>query len=270
MNYGFFDYKYLIEGYHGQDFDGVMRYVFLFFCLSSIPILVYSLRKVKHTTVTKTLRFLSIFMILLEIVKVSWESYWDIATGQGFNAGGILPLDTCSLFLYMLPLAAWGKGKVRTCALAWLSTLGLVGGVSNVLFLQALKYYPFWTFGAMFSMTYHYNMVFVALWIVVTHYLEFKPVHMLYAFAPHLLFSALVIFLDYRFGWDYMLYRSAGGVPVIEGIAGTWMQEGTPWFTTILMLGLYFLFTAFFTLLYSRMQKNAYPARQYVYRKRIL
>ena len=265
MEYGFFDYKYLIEGYHGQDFDGAMRYVFLVFCFASIPALIFLLRNTKHTTVTKVLRFLAIFMIVLEVAKVSWESYWDIKTGQGFNAGGILPFDTCSLFLYMLPLAAWGKGKVRTCALGWLSTLGLVGGVSNVLFLQALKYYPFWTFGAMFSMVYHYLMVFVALWIVATRYLVFKPVTMFYAFFPHLLFSVLVIALDYHFGWDYMLYRFAGGVPFVEGVASDWMAAGTPYLTTLLMLGLYFLFTALFTLLYTNAQSSAHPSERYVY-----
>ena len=256
MEYGFFDYKYNISGYSGQHFDGAERYFYLAFCFIVIPILVYLLRKTDHRKMTAFFRALAVFMIVLEIAKVSWESYWDVTTGRGFNAGGILPLDTCSLFLFTLPLVGFGRGKVKECGAAWLATLGLVGGVSNILFIQALKWYPIFTFGAFFSMFYHFMMAFVALWIVVSRYIGFRPKDIIYGFIPHAVFSVPVIILDYVFGWDYMLYREAGGVPVIEGVADKLADRGMNWVTTVMMLGIYFAFCAAFTGLYVLVQRK--------------
>ncbi|MBR7092153.1 MAG: YwaF family protein [Clostridia bacterium] len=254
MQYGFFDYKYNIEGYAGQDFDNEMRYVYMIFCLVAVPLLAFLLRKVRHEKITVTLRALAVFIFALEVVKLVWESYYDVTTGRGFNYGGILPFDTCSMFTFLLPLAAFSRGRVRESALAWLATIGLAGGLSNILFLQALKWYPFWTFGAMFSMIFHFSMAFVALWIVTSGYLRFRPGHILYAYIPHFLFSVVVIALDYIFDWDYMLYRHAGGVPLMEGVADRLNAAGYPWLTTGLMLLIYLAIAAMFAMLYTWLQ----------------
>ena len=255
MDYGFFDYKYNIAGYAGQDFDNGMRYVYMVFCLVMIPLLVFLFRKADRKRVTYTLRALSIFMIVLDVTKIVWESYWDITTGQGFNFGGLLPLDTCSIFLFVLPVAAFGKGKLQEYSLAWLVTFGFVGGFANVLFIQGLKWYPFWTFGAMYSMIYHFVMVFTALWIVATLYLKVKPKHILYALVPHGIFSLIAIPLNYVFGWDYMLYRRAGGVPAVEGISDKLIESGLPWVTPLIMIAVYVSLDAAFIGLYILWQK---------------
>lgn len=257
MEYGFFDYKYNIVGYAGQHYDGKERYYFMAFCLVAIPLLVALLRKTDHSTMTSFFRTLAVVMLILQVTKMTWESYWDITTGRGFNFEGLLPLDTCSLFLYTLPFAGFGKGKVKRCAVAWLATLGFVGGVSNILFLRALKWYPVFTFGATFSMFYHFMMVFVAVWIVASRYLEFTGKDIIFAFIPHVLFSVPVIALDYIFNWDYMLYRSAGGVPVIEGVAERLRDSGAQWVTTLIMLGAYFGLTAMLTGVYIALQRTA-------------
>lgn len=109
--YSFFDYKYNIEGYHGQDFDGSMRTVYLVFSLVTILILAILLRKMSRKSMTRYLRFAGLFLIVLEVAKVTWESIWDVRTGRGFNAGGILPLETCSMFMVMAPVAGFGRGK---------------------------------------------------------------------------------------------------------------------------------------------------------------
>ena len=261
FDYNFFDYKYNIAGYSGQHFDGAERYAYMIFCFVAIPVLVYLLRKTSHRRMTVFFRYLAVLMILLEITKVSWESYWDVATGRGFNFGGILPLDTCSLFLFTLPFAGFGSGKVKECATAWLATLGLAGGLSNVLFIQALKWYPILSFGAFFSMFYHFMMVFVALWIVASGYLKFSFRHTLYAFLPHVVFSVPVIILDYIFGWDYMLYREASGVPVLSGAADRLRESGMTWLVTVIMLAVYLGLCAGLCGLYTFLQKKVAERR---------
>ena len=261
MNYRFFDYKYSIEGYCGQDFESWVRYGYMAFCLILIPIAVFLLRKTRHERMTAVFRFLSVGVILMETAKITWESWWDIRLGYGFNAGGILPLDTCSLFLFLLPVAGFARGKAHECASAWLATLGLAGGLSNVLFPQALKWYPVLTFGATVSLIHHALMLFVALWIVVTGYHRFRPADVGIAFLPHAVFSVPVIAADYRFRWDYMLYSRAGGVPLIETAAGKLDRIGMNWVTTLMMILIYFLLAWMLSALYARCQRQKATVR---------
>lgn len=249
-NYGFFDYKYNIEGYCGQDYDGPARTIYMVFTLVSIVVLLFLLRKAKKERVDTFLKILAVVMVVLEASKVIWESYYDITTGRGFNAGGILPLDVCSIFMYSLLLGAFGIGKIRRFGLGWMSTMGVVGGLSNVFFIQGLKWYPFFTFGAFYSMIWHYMMVFTGLFVVVTDFFRPSFSDIGRSFALHGLVSAIVIPIDYVKGWDYMLYVEAGGVPIIEDLSDRLAVIGKRWLTTPLMLAVYLVFTALFITCY--------------------
>ena len=247
--YNFFDYKYNIPNYGGEDFDN-LRYIFTIICLLTIPLVFIFLRKAKHQHVDIFLKVISILMIVLEITKVSWESYWDIKTGRGFNAGGILPFETCSLFMYTLLFAAWGKGGAKNCALAWISTIGFVGGMANAFFLNALKWYPILTFGAFHSMIFHWMMIFTAMLLIASGYKKFEWKDIFYAFIPHLIFSTFVITIDYAMKWDYMLYRDAGGVPFVEDVADKLNAQNLQFVTTLIMLGIYAFIPVVFTSIY--------------------
>ena len=65
-------------------------------------------------------------MTVLEVVKITWES----TTGNEvrLEVTGILPLYPCSIFMYAMPFAIWGKGKVKQAACGYVCTLGLLGG----------------------------------------------------------------------------------------------------------------------------------------------
>lgn len=249
-NYGFFDYKYNIEGYSGQDYDGAGRTIFLVFSIVAILALLIIFRNAKHRNVARYLTVVAIALPILEITKIVWESRWDIRTGRGFNWEGLLPLYTCSMFMYALILWRFSKGKLRRAALAWLATIGFVGGVSNLIFLRGLKWYPFFTFGAMYSMTFHFVMTFTALFIVVTGFIRFEWLDVLWAFALHAAFSAVVIPIDYIFHWDYMQYYEAGGVPLFEDLAERCADAGARFLCVPLMLAAYFVLDSFLSALY--------------------
>lgn len=253
--YSFFDYKYNIEGYSGQDYDGAGRWVYLVFSVVAILAMLIIFRNAKKKNIERYLKIVAVIMPILEITKVTWESRWDIVTGRGFNWEGLLPLYTCSLFIYCMLFAAFGKGKVRDYCLAWVATLGFVGGVSNLIFIRGLKWYPFFTFGAFYSMFFHFIMVFTALFIVVTGYRRFEWRDILRAFAVHCFFSLIIIPIDYIFGWDYMQYYDAGGVPVIENIVDKFEQINARALAIPLMLGLYFLLDGFLLTVYIGLQR---------------
>ena len=237
--YGFFDYKYNIPDYAGQDYDSYWRYVYLGVSVGLIILLLILFRKAGREGIQKYLRVLGIGMIALYLGKTIWESYFDITTGRGFNEG-ILPLDTCSIIMLAAPLAGFGKGKVAKLGAGWLATGSVVGGISNLLFLQALNYYPFFTFGAFYSMIWHFLMVFTGLLLLVTNYVEASFKTVLHGFILHMLFSVIVIPFDYIRKADFMLYYMAGGVPLISAWGEALAAKNLHFVTTIIMVIAYF------------------------------
>ena len=123
-------YKDFIKDYHGQDYFGTTHVVAMIVLTLLIITLLIVFRNAKTESVDKFLKILSIIVPVLETVKIVWESYFDIKMGHGFNWTGLLPLYTCSLFIYTLPLAAWTKGKVKEVAVCWLGTIGVFGGLT--------------------------------------------------------------------------------------------------------------------------------------------
>ena len=254
--YRFFDYKYNIAGYDGQDYYGIMHSVYQLICIIFIPLLVRLFKNKDSKTITKMMRVIAIALIIEEITKITWESYWDIKTGQGFNFYGILPLETCSLFIYSLTAAAFGKGKVREYALCWMSSIGIIGGASYIIFTNALKWYPFFTYGAFHSMIFHFLMVFMGLLVIFSSMHRFTLSDINHGFMPQLLLATLVIPLDYLFNWDYMLLHHAYGVPIIESIGEILEKGSMPFVTTLLMLLLYYVIGGVMTVIAIRIQSR--------------
>ena len=219
-NCNFFDYKYNIEGYSGQDFNGIAQYLYLIISTTLIIILLFILRKSSKERVLKIIRFTGIFLILFYITKTTWESIYDIKLTGSFNYG-LLPFDTCSIPMLACIIAGFGKGKPKKMAECWLATGGVVGGIGAMVVLNAFKYYPFFSFGAFYSMLWHFIMVFLGLLLIVTNYVEIKYSSILYGFLLHLIISIIVVPIDFIFDFDFMLYKELGGIPVFENIAST-------------------------------------------------
>lgn len=242
--YGFFDYKYNIEGYSGQDYDNGGRMLYLIVSIVLLFVLGFLFRKTKKEKVLNYIRISGIVFTVMYIIKTVWESYWDIKTGRGFNTG-ILPLDTCSIIMWASLTAGFAKGKLKEAADGWLITGSFVGGVSNLLFLRGLIYYPFFTFGAFYSMLWHFFMVFTSVLLITTNYVELNFKTVIKAFIFHMAFSVIVITYDYIMKEDFMLYYDAGGAPLIEDIASKLAANGLRFLTTIIMIVTYFgLFNA--------------------------
>ena len=64
MNYEFFDYKYNIFGYNGQDFESVIRILYLIISIVLLPVLAEMTRKKGIKTAERIFRFLSIYLII--------------------------------------------------------------------------------------------------------------------------------------------------------------------------------------------------------------
>ena len=235
MNYGFFDYKYNIENF-SSDLFSTPHIVFIALAFVSAILIVAFSNKTKTATVERFLKIASIVVALFEITKISWESYYDITTGRGFNTIGLLPLYTCSVYIYAMLVSAWGKGKPREYALSFLTTVSLLAGGICVVQCNGLNYYPFWTFGAFYSLFFHYAMLATGMFLLGSGYKKLNFSDALKAFVAVLVVSAIAIPVNYIFKADYMLLYEAGGVPLLSSLAPKMASAGLRWLFTIIML----------------------------------
>ena len=234
MDYGFFDHKLFIEGFTSDLFSTPhIVYIVLVYVLGTA--VSFALRHARRERITAFLRALSVVMPILEITKITWESYYDIKYGDGFNAGGILPLYTCSLFIYTVIAAAWGRGKVREIALSFISTIGLLYGAVGVIYCNGLNFYPFWTFGAFYSLIFHSTMFITGLYLVVSGYKRLTWRDMFYPLIPIAILCVIAIPVNYIYDADYMLIHKGGGVPLYEDIATYLASRGLRPLYTLLM-----------------------------------
>ena len=239
-NYNFFAYKYNIPGYTGQDHGGLAQYLYLAISAVLLVTLLIALRRTKRDTVRRMIGVLGIFLTALYIGKTAWESYYDVRLNGGFNFY-LLPFDSCSLIMPAALIAGFGKGKISDAASCWIAPGGVVGGFAAMLFLNAFYFYPFLSFGALYSMLWHFLMVFMGLLILVTtpRNIRFSTVTRGYLF--HLVASVVVIPVDFIWKFDFMLYRELGGVPFFEGVASRLTDKGLVFLNPPMMLILYFL-----------------------------
>ncbi len=239
-NYSFFDYKYNIEGYNGQDYGGMAQYLYLFISVILLVVLLILLRKVSREKVLIIIRIVSIFLILFYFSKTIWESIYDIKVMGSFNTG-LLPFDACSIVMLASLISGFGRGKIKIMADSWLITGSIVGGVATMLFLNAFKYYPFFSFGAFYSMIWHFIMVFIGLLLIVTNYVDLKYTNVINGFLFHFLISLIIIPLDFIYQWDFMMYLNLGGIPFFENLASILTNNNLQFLNPIMMLLLYFI-----------------------------
>lgn len=238
-SYNFFDYKYNIAGYTGQDFGGPAQWLYLAISFILMVLLLYLLRKSSRKKVLKIIKGISLFLVVLYVGKTTWETIYDIKYTGSFNTG-LLPLDTCSIVMFAGILAGYAKGKIQKISECWLATGSVVGGIATMVVLNAFKYYPFLSFGAFYSMIWHFLMVFIGLLLIVTNYVEMKYSTIINGFILQFVFSLVVIPIDFIFNWDFMMFLNLGGIPIFEDVATNLTSLNLQFLNPILMLALYF------------------------------
>ena len=259
-DYGFFDYKYNIPGYEGQDYGGTAQYVYLSVALVIIFAASFALRNIRRENVRKIVGALGIFLTLFYICKTGWESYYDIQKFGSFNLG-LLPLDTCSVIMPAAIIAAYGRGRLREAAECWVATGGFVGGFATMLFLNAFKYYPFFSFGAFYSMLWHMLMVFMSFITIISMRPKIKFRTVTAGFAFHCVFMLVAIPVDFALDMDFMLCKKMGGVPFFEDVASSLSEAGLAFLNPLIMAALYFVsFSLVFFVAAALKNRRKHPA----------
>ena len=238
MNYSFFDYKYNIANF-SSDLFSIWHIIYIVLAYLSVIILCILLPKKKKHNIDLFLKIIGISVLIAEISKVSFESYYDITTGRGFNFGGILPVYTCSIFIFTSLLAGFTKGKIKDICLSFLTTVGLISGAIGVVYCNGLNFYPFWTFGAFYSLFFHYSMMLTGIILLASKYKKLEWKDALYAWIPIVIMAIFAVPLNIIYNADYMLLHDASGVPLMHDLALFLIDHKFGFIFTIIMLVTY-------------------------------
>jgi len=226
------DFKYLIENFFthkdklapAEQLPGTMftplHFIVAAIILAAVIVSAILIRK-KGKLIRPVFIGLWVFVSVFEIVKIVWES----TTGNvaHLEVTGILPLYPCSIFMYAMPFAIWGKGKIRHAACAYVCTLGLIGGSVNFFYPMTVLYrYSIISFSAMHSMIYHGVMLFTCLTMLLSGYHKYTKadgaLDLFLPCVPTLIVSIPANIVNYTFCADYMFFRGTSAFfPAIFG-----------------------------------------------------
>ena len=231
----FFKYKDDFIGFT-PDTYGLAHIILLIVSFAFMIGMMFYVSKKDETWMTKFLKVMSIVVFVNEVIYVTWEAIQCHNHGHSFNFDSSLSLYTCSLFIYCLIPAAWAKGKVKEICLAFITTVGLLAGITGIFTVNGFKYWPIFTYGALYSYFFHYTMTFVALAILVSRYYKVTLKSVLYSFIPIAILSVIVIPVDYALKADYMLLYSGDGAPLMPTLANALASHGLRGIYTAIML----------------------------------
>ena len=242
--YHFFDYKYNIPSFDSDLFSAPHIIYIILAIISAILVIIFR-KKIKTDHFNLIFKILSIIIIALEISKMSFESYYDITTGRGFNKEGLLPIYTCSLYIYCMFLQAFFKGKLREYSLSFLTTIGMLAGLIGMIYCNGLNWYPFWTFGAFYSLFFHYAMFITGVIMLATRYVELDKRDIIKAWVPILIISFIALPVNSEYGADYMQIYEGSGVPLMSNLAKVLAAHKLRWLFSLIMIASYLILSSF-------------------------
>lgn len=181
-------------------------------------------------------------VVILEVTKIIWETCSGKAVS--FEWGGIMPLYPCSIFMYAMPLAIWGKGNVRRAGCGYVCSLGLLGGAINFVYpANVLSNYSCISFAGMHTLFYHGVMVFCAATMLLTGYHRYTGIkkwwELLIPAAPALAVSVVANIVNFSpIDSDYMFFK-------LESFFFAPVGAASPdWLSVVLVYGIYLLIHA--------------------------
>lgn len=148
---------------------------------------------------------------VLEAVKIVWETCAGAVVEV--NWVGILPLYPCSIFMYAMPFAIWGRGLVRRAAQGYVCTLGLLGGLINFVYpANILSAYSCISFAGMHTFFYHGAIVLCAITMLLSGDHRYTGVQkwweLLLPSVPFLAVSVIANLVNFSpINADYMFFK---------------------------------------------------------------
>ena len=189
---------------------------------------------------TKVLKVAAILMISFELLKIVIFCIQDHSIS---TVRSNLPLWLCSITLFSMPIAAFGKGRAREGASDFTFCFGMLCALAGT--YLAGNYFggsPVLSFSVNVSVTTHCISGFSALFIGVAGLWSLKKKNLWFSYAILGGFEALALLTDCvnkPYQSNYMFFRESDGTPfsIVESIV-----RGNQIGYTVFVMALYFIY----------------------------
>jgi len=219
-----------------------LHIVFAVIVLTAVIFGAIKLSKKNERAIRTALEIIWITLVVLEISKILWETFSGKAVS--FEWTGILPLYPCSIFMYAMPFAIWGRGKVRYAACGYVCSLGFVGGAVNFVYpANILNNYSCISFAGFHTFLYHGAIIFTTLVMIISGYHAYhkakKWEDLLLPSVPFLCVSVVANAVNFSpIDSDYMFFK-------LESFFFAPLGAATPdWFSVIIVYIAYLIIHA--------------------------
>lgn len=150
---------------------GWEHFLYILLCLILVLGLLLLTRKFSFEKITKMMKIIFWVVLILELLKI----IWNLTVRIGTTLSDWIPLYYCSLFIYGLGFASYGKGKVKRLGESWIFYGQIIAGIAFVCYPStALLIHPFLHVLTFHSLIYHSLAIFVGLLMAVTGYFQPK------------------------------------------------------------------------------------------------
>ena len=188
-----------------------LHFIFAAISLSAVIGLSFYLSRRRERTRRTVFCVLWALIVVLEVVKIAWESFTGATVGIEWT--GVLPLYPCSIFMYAMPLCIFGHGDVHRAGCGYLCTLGLLGGTINFVYpATILGNYSCISFAGFHTFLYHGAIVLCALTLLLSGDHSYRGVtrwqQLLIPALPFLGVSVLANLVNFSpIDSDYMFFK---------------------------------------------------------------
>lgn len=175
---------------------------------------IYFLCKRKNEKTTK------IVLIALWAVTVALDvTKLIVNICSGFNIRSGLPLYICSLFMYVMPFAIWGKGVFKNIGCAIVCSIGLFGAIGNYVVPSVIVSYSLFSFFGFHTTLYHTVLVVAPVIMLTTGYYRFKFKDYGWAYLGFFVLTIPALIFNFIAKTDYMYLFEGNYLPLLDGVA---------------------------------------------------
>ena len=152
--------------------------------------------------------------LALDLAKLIKNIYY------GFSISSDIPFYICSLYLYLMPVAIWGKGIWKRMACTFICTLGLFGAIMNYVIPSVVVNNSLFSFSGFHTTLYHTILWTTPLVMLCTGYFKLKFKDFGWSFLAFVVITLPVVIFNYIAETDYMYFRE-GGIDLVKNLATT-------------------------------------------------
>ncbi|MBR6737266.1 MAG: YwaF family protein [Clostridia bacterium] len=224
-----------------------IEYTIFYIAYIILGILLITFLTIKHDD-KKTKTALIVFWALNVVLDI-FKTIGLLSDGK-LNVDSDLLLYICSLFLYAMPFAIWGKGKVKAFGCTFVCTIGLFGGMMNFIMsaidptVSDTYYYSLFSFYGPHTALYHLNLLLVPLIILITGYYKLTFKDFPWAFLGFIIMTIPALIVNAVWETDWM-YLNNGSTTYLDFVVS--ISDATGWFFTVIV----YFFYAFLQALWS-------------------